>query len=130
MTSLLKEQCNLIYIDGDQTPHGLLYEIEHLKPLTNRTFHRIVVDNVEISSRMDAWKEMAAYQPFTRTEVVESRVFSCLAWLDHTYAPGVEAYMFHFNGSEGENCPITLNAGMMGVGYYDRDEVKLMTDKV
>ena len=132
MTSTLKEQCNLIYIDGSQTPQGLLYEIENMKPLINRTFHRIVINGVEISNRWDAWKEIAAYQPFTKTEVIESRVFSCLAWVDHTFAPGVDAYKFHFNGSEGEHCPVIMSAGKMAVGYSDYDDVSItsLQDKV
>ena len=131
MTNLLKEQCNLVYIDGNQAPYGLLIEIEHLKHVTNRTLFRIVVDNVEIPNRFDAWKEMAAYQPFTKTEVIESRVFSCVAWVDYTFAPGVDAYKFHFDGSEGEYCPVISNAGSMAVGYYDHNEqIKSPQDEV
>ena len=132
MTKSLKEQCNLIYIDGSQSPYGLLNEIEDLKHVTNRTFSRIIVDGVEDPSRLDAWKEMAAYQPFAMTEVIESRVFSCLAWVDHSYGPNVDSYKFHFDGSESEYCPVIYNARSMAVGYFDHSlsHIESPQDKV
>jgi hypothetical protein len=122
----LSPTCNLLFVDGGHTPEILRADMANFARLANRTYNRVIVDDIESPDLEAVWYELAATpQPggfqLRPLYTVNSTAHGCVGWDPSALGMG---YDFRFNEAACERFHedrIWKNAGArsaMGVAEY------------
>ena len=135
LRNLLRESgslCNLVFIEGslDMDTARLASDIEAMKSLLDPTFHRFVIDNIDIPHINALWQSLVTDNSptngFIPIEVIHSPTYPCISWKKYTQSPTNAAgenegddvlgfsYAFDFHEQE---CPSALRGSLGEVDW-------------
>lgn len=132
--------CNLVFMEGtaDMDTSRLASDILAIKSLLDPTFHRFVIDNIDIPNINVLWQSLvldnSSTSGFVPIEVIHSPTYPCISWRKNTQSTAntvgekegnyILGFSYAFDFHE-QDCPSSLRGSLGRSGGLNSIEVYL-----
>lgn len=86
-------KCNLVFVDGDHRREGLLNDLYNIIGILNTTYHRVIVDDIEMPELANIWLQLDPNK-IRKHEVIKANAYDFVVWQFNVTS---QTYDFYLN---------------------------------